>query len=260
MTNRAFKSIPFVMLFLAITFSCSEKEETIDDQTNIKNNPVITTGKLHNEGLAYVYEKSLLNQHYDSDSDMNEQVIQDGLTFLHSNNEIINSNVIDEMFVSHYNGTEETVISEPLQIELQKLIDYVDQAITETNENGDQEIFEYSQSIINTPPEHLDEFEKLAWQHAVDVMGYSTKYWYEYYGDWKAETNLKGEFSIVSKGPKKGWWKKFWKKVKKVVVADFIGAAEGAVDGFIRGGNRSEVLSSALATGVGSSIGAAIKN
>ncbi|TPN87413.1 hypothetical protein [Aquimarina algicola] len=260
MTNKAFKSIPFAMLLLAITFSCSEKEETIDDQTDSKNNPVITTGKLHNEGLAYVYEKSLLNQHYNSDSDMNEQVIQDGLMFLHSNNEIINSNVIDEMFVSHYNGTEETVLSEPLQIELQKLIDYIDQAITETDENGGQEIFEYSQSIINTPPDQLNEIERIAWQHAVDVMGYSAQYWYEHFGDWKDETNLKGEFSIALKGPRKGWWKKFWKKVKKVVVSDLSGTAQGAVEGLIRGGNRQEVLTSALATGVGSSIGAAIKN
>lgn len=259
MTYKVFKSIPFVMLLLAITFSCSEKEETIDNQTNIKNNPVIVTGKLHNQGLAYVYEKSLLNQNYDSDSAMNEQMILDGLKFLHSTDEASNTDFFDEVFVSHYNGTEETVLSEPLQIELQKLIDYVDQTITETNENGDQEIFEYSQSIINTPPEHLDEFEKLAWQHAVDVMGYSAQYWYEYYGDWKDETNLKGEFSIVSKGPKKGWWKKFWKKVKKIVVADFSGAASGAISGGLSSGTWEGAGIGALSGGVGASVGAAFR-
>lgn len=239
----------FVLTAIVILNSCSDEKEqaaTIEGLNLRSTAP--NTGKLHNEGLDYIYNLSLLKSEYNNIDELNNQVISDGVDFSYSQFEDYDNEQLGSIYINSYYASTENVLSEDLNTEIDILFNYLEETITEENVNGGNEIFDYAQSIINQPPSHLNEVEQLAWQQAVDVMGYSAIYWYDNMGNWDTSINQQ-----------KGWWGRLWRSVRRVVRADAIGAARGFVTGLISTGTLEGAGAGALAGGLGGSAGAAIK-
>ncbi|SHF02568.1 hypothetical protein SAMN05444278_1193 [Psychroflexus salarius] len=243
--NKFRKYVPFMILIMAFTFNACSEEEDLSIKDNSPKTLTLSTGKLHNQGLEYIYKESLLNQFYANETELNNQVIADGTDFVSS---IYPNEQDTNLFTSHYYGNNDNILSTELQMEIDILIAYLDETITEENENAGAQIFAYSQNILDNPPINLSEVDKEAWKNAVDVMGYSALYWHENMSKWETEVNRQ-----------KGWLGRLWKKIKPVVVADLVGAATGFVKGWIKGGTWVTAGAGALEGGLGSSAGAGIK-
>lgn len=252
-------------------FSCEKDDNSTSAPQSdlIAKSSFIGVGQKHNDGLAQIYT-ALVNS-----GPLNKQTFiainkQTGANYLASQgigNQIYNTTFgLNQSNIDFTSATEiynNNVFSPALKSELMileaKFENMVNLAMEEATDEtigmiADQ-VFNYTHQIVNQPPSTLQTSkDRLAWQHAVEVMGYSCVYWSENMVNWM-QLNPNSDGS-ANRGLG-SFLKKAWNFIKPTVKADAVGAATGALGGIL--GGPGGVAGGALGGGLGASAGNVIE-
>lgn len=251
-------------------FSCEkEGNSTNAPSTIVLKNGFTGVGQKHNDGLAQIYT-ALINS---GSQDKQTQVQinkQTGANYLAEQGiespiynmafELNQSNINFNSATELYNNN---IFSPALRNELMILEATFDEIVNQAMEQATDEtvgmiadqVFNYTHQIVNQPPSSLENpQDRLAWQHAVEVMGYSCIYWSENMVNWmQLNPNSNGS---ANRGIG-AFLKKAWNFIKPTVKADAIGAAGGALGGIF--GGLPGMAGGALSGGLGASAGNVIE-
>jgi|SRR5690554_1880916 len=194
MKKLNFVALAILVLGIFVFTGCSDEGSMVnpvDSQklNNITGKASLSLGELHNEGLSYIYDDVITNLTNESLVEINHMT---SISSWEYSNLVYGSEIAkyhEVMFNIHsdnYHGIDNTSYFSPeLMAEINILIEYVESAITETNINAGNEIFNYSKELLNNnPPSNLQGYEIEAWKSAVDVMGYSAIYWFSNIEAW----------------------------------------------------------------------------
>lgn len=238
------------MLFV----SCEKDDSKTQSPTEITTKAsFVGMGQKHNDALAAIYNELVQNPNLTKD-EMTSIGNRVGANFLTDSG--LSNSFYDPTFVKNTQVTDFTSATElynnlspELTAELKILETTLDKYV---DAERISEFLPYTRGIINNVPQTLrTEQDRLAWQHAVDVMGYSSDYWSRNVLDW---LKLNPEFDESVLYTARGFWGKLWDFIKPTVKADGVGAATGAVGGFFTGGPAG-AGAGALGGGLGASAG-----
>lgn len=252
-------------------FSCEKDEnKTTTTQSGfIAKNGFTGVGQMHNDGLAQIYTAMVNSGSMDKEAlvainkqtganYLAEQGIESPIYSLafDLNQSNINFNSATELY-------NDNVFSPALRNELMILEATFDEIVNAAMEEATDEtagiiadqVFNYTHQIVNQPPSSLENpQDRLAWQHAVEVMGYSCVYWSENMVSWM---QLNPDLNGSANRGLGAFLKKAWNFIKPTVKADAVGAATGALGGIL--GGPGGVAGGALGGGLGASAGNVIE-
>lgn len=260
------KIILMALLVLPLLFFSCEKDE------NATSNPAPPrldlrsgfsgVGQRHNEGMAQIYQ-ALLNSRPLREENSVLIAKKEAMLYLEANDSYSDDAIFDLNYTTDF--TSATELYPDLSPELKAELIILENTLDEYVENERMgEFFGYTERIINDIPSSLrNDEDRIAWQHAVEVMGYSSDYWNNNYIHWLKLNPDFDESMLQSRG---GFWRGLWNAIKPVIKADAIGAAKGAVKGFFKGllaggiqGAVAGAGAGALSGGLEGSAGKALK-
>ena len=230
------KIILIALLVLPFLFLSCEKDE------NITGNPAPPqldlrsgfsgVGQKHNDGMARIYQKLLNSRPLREESSV-LIAKKEAKAYLEANDSYSDDAIFDLNYTTDF--TSATELYPDLSPELKAELIILENTFDTYVDNGRiGDFLRYTEQIINDVPSTLRKDEdRIAWQHAVEVMGYSSDYWNNNFIDWLKLNPDFDESMLQSRGG--GFWRGLWNAIKPVVKADAIGAAKGAVKGFFKG-------------------------
>lgn len=231
-------------------YSCSSDETEKLDLKNSLFKKSSSVGALHNEALAYTFEKLVENRLTIDSPDLNDSLKSIVSAFFISvePDTRLHPIIVDDVnnafeYYKTHGESDLSTLSVELRAEVNKLIELVEDTVTEDNEEAGEGLFTLSQKLLANPPHQLNPEEQQAWSYAVDVMGHSAIYWSDGGIDnWN--DNLNGNLVTAN-----GFWRNVWRIVKNVVSADATGALAG---GEIGGHFGKPELGASIGAAVGS--------